>query len=337
MKKLVHDNRDHDCQPLCKPDANQETNTVKEVELPERETETKETTQKPPSHEGSEKNTPEVVELRERQAETKETGKKCPSHVRRASPAIKEIRSTEIVRSEKFLGSGTFGSCYLAHYRGYIVTVKEFKVKEKTSLDDVKKEVRHEATMISHLGDHPCLPLLFGIVTRSEPLRLIIQFHGEKDKSLTLSHAMRKNALTKPSWLRILKEIAKGLSHIHRRGILHNDLKANNVVLEKRKEYNPVIIDFGKSRFTSDPKQVMSLSVSSQAAYRKRYPHIAPEIVCGKGIQSVASDIFSFGKIALDVLDLLPTATAESLKAAKLACSDNPEKRPSIKELCATL
>ena len=94
---------------------------------------------------------------------------------------------------------------------------------------------------------------------------------------------MRKNALTKPSWLRILKEIAKGLSHIHRRGILHNDLKANNVVLEKRNDYNPVIIDFGKSRFTSDPKQVMSLSVSCQAAYRKRYPHIAPEIVCGKG------------------------------------------------------
>ena len=139
----------------------------------------------------------------------KETGKKIPSHVRCASPMIKEIRPMEIIRSEKFLVSGTFGSRYLAHYRGYIITVKEFKVTEKTSLDDVKKEVRHEATMISHLGDHPCLPLFFGIVTRSEPLRLVIQFHGEKDKSFTLSHAMRKNALTKPSWLRILKEIAR--------------------------------------------------------------------------------------------------------------------------------
>ena len=182
MKKLVRDKRRSDCQPLNKPGEDQETNTVKEVELPERESETKETTQKPPSYERSEKNTPKVVELRERQTETEETG------------------------------SGTFGSCYLVHYRGYIVTVKEFKVREKTSLDDVKKEVRHEAAMISHLGDHPCLPLLFGIVTRSEPLRLIIQFHGEKDKSFTLSLAMRKNALTKPSWLRILKEVAKALS-----------------------------------------------------------------------------------------------------------------------------
>ena len=243
MKKQVHHKRRSSCQPLYKPGENQETNTLKEVELPERKTETKETTQKPKPHKRREKNIPKVVELRERQTETKETGKKCPSHVRCASPAIKEICPTEIVRSEKCLGSGTFGSCYLAHYRGYIVTVKEFEVREKTSLDDVKKEVRHEATMISHLGDHLCLPLLFGIITRSEPLRLIIQFHSEKDKSFTLSRAMRKNALTKPSWLNILKEIAKGLSHIHQRGILHNDLKANNVVLEKWKDYNLVIIE----------------------------------------------------------------------------------------------
>ena len=51
----------------------------------------------------------------------------------------------------------------------------------------------------------------------------------------------------------------------------------------------------------------------------------------------MASDIFSFRKMALDVLDLLPTVTAESLKAAKFASCDNLEKRPSMKELCATL
>ena len=41
MKKLVHDNRRNNYQPLNKPGEDQETNTVKEVELPERETETK--------------------------------------------------------------------------------------------------------------------------------------------------------------------------------------------------------------------------------------------------------------------------------------------------------
>ena len=61
----------------------------------------------------------------------------------------------------------------------------------------------------------------------------------------------------------------------------------------------------------------MTLSESSQESYKKKYPHIAVGIVCGKGRQSMASDIFSVGKIALSVLDLLPTATSLSLKVFK--------------------
>ena len=48
-------------------------------------------------------------------------------------------------------------------------------------------------------------------------------------------------------------------------------------------QWNPVIIDFGKARFITDPKPVMSLtaSSSSQESYKRRYPDIAPEIVAG--------------------------------------------------------
>ena len=76
------------------------------------------------------------------------------------------------------------------------------------SLDDVKKVVRHEAKVISHLVDHRCLPLLFGVVTRSEPLRLVIQFQGEKEKSVALSRAMHKKELSKPSWKKQLLRIS---------------------------------------------------------------------------------------------------------------------------------
>lgn len=93
---------------------------------------------------------------------------------------VREIDPCLIVRSEKFLGCGSFGNCYLAHYRDILVAVKEFKA-EKFGRDNMKKEVRHGAKMISHLEDHHGVPLLFGIVTKSEPLRLITKFHGRKD------------------------------------------------------------------------------------------------------------------------------------------------------------
>jgi len=79
----------------------------------------------------------------------------------------------------------------------------------------MKKEVRHTAKMINHLKDYHRVPLLFAIVTKSEPLRLITKFHGRKDKSVTLSNLIRKKKLDKPTWLGILKNTIKALDHIH--------------------------------------------------------------------------------------------------------------------------
>ena len=253
--------------------------------------------------------------------------------------ALKEINPSLVVRTEKFLGAGTFGNCYLAYYRDLLVAVKEYK-NVKSTPDAIEKEVCHEAKMISHLGDHCGVPLLFGVIMKSEPFRLITKFHGQKQRSLTLSRAIRKkDFLDKPGWLCVLKKLIVALEHIHSCGVLHNDLKANNIVLEKRDNgsINPVIINFGKARFVSDAKPPMSMTISEREEYHKRYPHIAPEIVCGSGRQSFKSDIFSFGKITLSVLDLLPTATARSIKVAKSALRDDPQQRPSIKEMLAAL
>ena len=131
--------------------------------------------------------------------------------------------------------------------------------------------------------------------------------------------------------MKFKKKIIKALNHIHSCGIPHNDVKSNNVVMEQRgEEWNPVIIDFGKARFSSDPKPAMSLSTHQQEKYREQYPHIASEIVNGSGRQSAQSDIFSLGKIVLAVLDLLPTATARSLKVARTALR-RASKTPLLK------
>jgi len=113
------------------------------------------------------------------------------------SAPLKEINPLEVVRSEIFLGSGTFGTCYLAYYREISVAIKEFKPRQSRSQDEIKQEVLREAEMIGHLGDHRGLPLLFGVISKSLLLRLITQFHGM---------VIRKGTLDKPSWFGILKK-----------------------------------------------------------------------------------------------------------------------------------
>ncbi|XP_068691345.1 uncharacterized protein [Montipora foliosa] len=179
---------------------------------------------------------------------------------------MKEIHPSEVAKSTTFLGCGSFGTCYLAYYRGIPVAVKEFRLRKSRSPDEIKKDVIREARMIGLLGDHRALPLLIGVIKKSLPLRLITQFHGESDSCTTLHKEIKRKKLDNTSWHGILINVIKALNHMHDAGAIHNDLKSNNVLEKREKEWNPVVIDFGKARHISNPK-----------------PVIAPEIISGKG------------------------------------------------------
>lgn len=197
---------------------------------------------------------------------------------------IKQINPPKMVSAKIFLGSATFGTCHLTLYREILVAVKEFKSRQSRSDKEVKRKVLNEAQMISHFCDHRGLPLLFGVITKSTPFCLLTQFHGNKIQSLKLYKAMKRLELDKPYWLHNLRGIIEALSHVHSKDILDNDVKSNNVLLQKRgKDWNPVIIDFGKACFISNPKTLTSLSVSAQEQYLHSYSQITLEIVCGEG------------------------------------------------------
>lgn len=73
---------------------------------------------------------------------------------------------------------------------------------------------------------------------------MVTQFHGVKDESVTLHQAAKGSFLTPQDSAEIFLEICSALKHVHSRGYLHNDIKANNVVLEKTptasEKYSPV-------------------------------------------------------------------------------------------------
>ena len=153
-----------------------------------------------------------------------------------------------------------------------------------------KKEVIHEANVLNSLGDNEGLPLLLGVCTETEPYSLVIQFYGRGEESLTLHKAIKEKMLTKTSTVDTFVRICNTLEFIHTKGYLHNDLKTNNVLVERGIDgFCPIIIDFGKSR-------PIAKSVQSGQRRLSSADYIAPE-VRNDLKETTASDVYSLGKM----------------------------------------
>ena len=239
---------------------------------------------------------------------------------------IKQVKTTSLVKLGKFVGTGTFGTCQLASYRGMTVVIKEFKTTT------TEKEVMAEAMTIHNLGDHPGLPLLYGVQTSTSPYSLILQFHNINGKSMTLSKAVKAASMKNIDWLGVIEKIGVALKYIHEKGYLHNDFKANNVVLEEN--HNPVIIDFGKSSAIGEKRKSKKLSKEEQLSYTQKYPHIAPEIVDGSGVRSIESDVYSFAKLITFITKHAKVElSSERSWYIDTALSKNPKMRPAIRDI----
>lgn len=150
---------------------------------------------------------------------------------------------------------------------------------------------------------------------------MVLQFHGMGEKSLTVLKAVKTMQLSKQQWFHIYRGVAAGLSYIHSKGFLHNDLKSNNIAIENTGgQYNSVI-DFGKRSKVSDVPKRITLSKQEQSQYSSSYPHITLEIVDGSSGPSLKSDIFSFGKLLQYVL------------ACAAVILQNPKMRPELSQI----
>lgn len=109
-------------------------------------------------------------------------------------------------------------------------------------------------------------------------------------------------------WFCITLQIAEGLEYIHRKNIVHRDLKTDNIAMyEQNKKIVPVIVDFGKSEFLSNTKKY-SLTEEAKKEYRVFHKHIAPDVVDGIVKPSTSSDIYSYRRVFKSIVRYFPIA-----------------------------
>uniref|UniRef100_A0A453FPU9 Protein kinase domain-containing protein n=1 Tax=Aegilops tauschii subsp. strangulata TaxID=200361 RepID=A0A453FPU9_AEGTS len=191
------------------------------------------------------------------------------------------------------LGEGGFGPVY----KGKLEDGQEIAVKtlSKTSVQGLD-EFKNEVMLIAKLQHRNLVRLLGYSISGQE--RLLIYEYME-NKSLDYFLFEKSNSIQLDWQVRysIIEGIARGLLYLHqdsRYRIIHRDMKASNVLLDK--EMTPKISDFGMARmFGSEETEINTCKVVGT------YGYMAPEYAMD-GVFSVKSDVFSFGVLLLEII-----------------------------------
>ena len=129
---------------------------------------------------------------------------------------------------------------------------------------------------------HPCVVSILGF-EEDTPAGPAIEMEYISGRTLDEFVATAPSAAQRRA---VLNDILDGMDYLHHRGILHNDLKPDNIVVNANGAAR--IIDFG-------------LSVSEDSVYDGAVGgtcgYSAPEVLQGDGSAGAASDIYSLGLI----------------------------------------
>ena len=124
-------------------------------------------------------------------------------------------------------------------------------------------------------------------------------FHGTNLKE----HVRRSGALSLRQGFNIAAQICDGLEAAHRQGVIHRDLKSQNIILGQSDQIK--IIDFGLARAAN----LEGLTATGLIMGTPEY--MAPEQVAGKSVDERA-DIYSLGIILYEIFTGRVPFTGES-------------------------
>ncbi|MBA0849938.1 hypothetical protein Goshw_023011, partial [Gossypium schwendimanii] len=191
------------------------------------------------------------------------------------------------------IGEGGFGPVY----KGILADGKEIAVKQLSARSKQgNREFVTEIGMISAL-QHPHLVKLYGCCIEGNQLMLIYEYlennslaralFGPEESQLTLDWPTRR---------KICIGIARGLAYLHeesRLKIVHRDIKASNVLLDK--DLNPKISDFGLAKLDEEDNTHISTRIAGT------YGYMAPEYAM-HGHLTDKADVYSFGIVSLEIV-----------------------------------
>ncbi|HET7459030.1 MAG TPA: protein kinase [Gemmatimonadaceae bacterium] len=201
---------------------------------------------------------------------------------------------------ERQLGRGGMATVYLARdvRHGRLVAVKVMRPELAASLGAERflREIKIAAQL-----QHPHILTLIDSGEAVEStggarfLYYVMPYvQGESLRSLI----ERRGPMAPPDAVRILRDVVDALACAHRHGIVHRDVKPENVMVA---EQHALVVDFGVAKAMTDALETAAERLTGTGIALGTPSHMAPEQAAGDVIDH-RTDIYAVGVLAYEML-----------------------------------
>ena len=206
------------------------------------------------------------------------------------------------------LGRGSFANvikvCSLINHRIYAMKILDLENNVNVSQEDKEKYYNNEIELITKLN-HQNIVKYYKSFTENNKIYIIMEYfdNGDLDsyiKALKFDKGKNENKNKAEIW-NIFYQCMAGLNYLHSMGVIHRDIKPQNIFMTKNKIIK--IGDFGVSAKFKD-KQILKKIISLKNTIVGTYEFMAPEVF--KKDYNEKSDIYSMGCVFYQILFLKP-------------------------------
>lgn len=202
--------------------------------------------------------------------------------------SLPQVDPKWIQRDFPHIAKGSFGVVFTGHVQSIKVdkvVIKDMEVHNQRNIDDWKKEIAMMARMRS-----PYVVQVLGYCSSGHILTIVMEYM-RKGSLYDVLH-QRKEPLSLLQRMRMARQCALSVAHLHSAAVIHRDIKSMNILCTE--DYVCKLTDFGCAKLIND-RSLFNTANSGTPLW------MAPEVRAGQ--YDYSADVYSLGLVLYELFE----------------------------------